>query len=391
MSEIKQVKITDKTDKCYGMVGDVFDVDQSRLSGHARYYILIKGYNNCIKAGYTPEEIKRGKLDEVGFHRIVDADKCEVVDAEQIKNTDMEKDASIRKVAFTGQCTARYEYSSVIGVPSFVPPYREAVYIKEQIQSGDFSKMGIFTEVEVIPDFKNTDNCLIHYVGSPVYKNSVDIKRLYNKEITIVTHNEQEYEELKEILKQERGQNIDQCDTLNTDAKVYFHYWGNSIMDVDNELSDVSQEKLLDYSECDFVKNRDKWIQDYKKEIEEYENTHPIDELSSDDMERLTERNPAWIDDELYASACEPDDETIDAIYRRLKMYEDAEEQGLILRLPDNVGDVFYFAHHAREQELMELVQSLRKELTDAQETIEYLNDTIDNIHEQEMDELCEE
>ena len=43
-------------------------------------------------------------------------------------------------------------------------------------------------------------------------------------------------------------------------------------------------------------------------------------------MERLTERNPAWIDDELYISACEPDDETIDAIYRRLKMYEDAEE-----------------------------------------------------------------
>ena len=93
----------------------------------------------------------------------------------------------------------------------------------------------------------------------------------------------------------------------------------------------------------------------------------------------------------MYASACEPDDETIDAIYRRLKMYEDAEEQGLILRLPDNIGDVFYFAHHAREQELMELVQSLRKELADAQETIEYLNDTIDDIHEQEMDELCEE
>lgn len=108
-------------------------------------------------------------------------------------------------------------------------------------------------------------------------------------------------------------------------------------------------------------------------------------------MERLTERNPAWIDDELYASVCEPDDETIDAIYRKLKMYEDAEEQGLILRLPDNVGDVFYFTHHDREQELMELVQSLRKELADAQETIEYLNDTIDDIHEQEMDELCEE
>lgn len=270
-------------------------------------------------------------MDEVEFHRIVDADKCEVVDTEQTVNLSMKKEVSVRKVAFTGQCTAHYEYSSVIGVPSFVPPYREAAYIKEQIQSGNY--VGNVVWRETIPDFTSTNNCLIHYVGSPVYKNSVDIKRLYNKEITIVTHDEQEYEELKEILKQERGQNIDQCDTLNTNAKVYFHYWGNSIMDVDNELPDVSQEKLLDYSECDFVKNRDKWMQDYKKEIEEYENTHPIDKLSSDDKECL---------------------ETMS------------------------------------KQELMELVQSLRKELTDAQETIEYLNDTIDDIHEQEMDELYE-
>lgn len=249
---------------------------------------------------------------------------------ERVKNTNIKKETSVRKVVFTGQCTARYEYSSVIGVPSFVPPYREAAYIKEQIQSGNY--VGNVAWRETIPDFTSTNNCLIHYVGSPVYKNSVDIKKLYNKEITIVTHNEQEYEELKEILKQERGQNIDQCDTLNTNAKVYFHYWGNAIMDVDNELPDVSQEKLLDYSECDFVKNRDKWRQDYKKEIEEYENNHPIDELSSDDDLSVMSR-----------------------------------------------------------QELMELVQSLRRELTDAQETIEYLNDTIDNIYEQEMDELCEE
>ena len=43
------------------------------------------------------------------------------------------------------------------------------------------------------------------------------------------------------------------------------------------------------------------------------------------------------------------------------------------------------------KQELIELVQSLRSELTNAQETIEYLNDTIDDIHEREMNELCEE
>lgn len=51
-------------------------------------------------------------------------------------------------------------------------------------------------------------------------------------------------------------------------------------------------------------------------------------------MERLTERNPLWIDDELWERACEPDCEEIDAVYRKLKDYEDAEEQGLLLRLP---------------------------------------------------------
>ena len=45
-------------------------------------------------------------------------------------------------------------------------------------------------------------------------------------------------------------------------------------------------------------------------------------------MERLTERNPSWIDDEMWESACEPDCEEIDAVYRKLKDYEDAEEQG---------------------------------------------------------------
>lgn len=45
-------------------------------------------------------------------------------------------------------------------------------------------------------------------------------------------------------------------------------------------------------------------------------------------MERLTERNPSWIDDEMWERACEPDCEEIDAVYRKLKDYEDAEEHG---------------------------------------------------------------
>lgn len=59
-------------------------------------------------------------------------------------------------------------------------------------------------------------------------------------------------------------------------------------------------------------------------------------------MDRLTESNPSWIDDELWERACEPDCEEIDAVYRKLKEYEDAEEQGLLLRLPCGIGSDIY-------------------------------------------------
>lgn len=59
-------------------------------------------------------------------------------------------------------------------------------------------------------------------------------------------------------------------------------------------------------------------------------------------MKRLTERNPSWIDDELWESACEPDCEEIDAVYRKLKEYEDLEEQGRLIKLPCKVGDTVY-------------------------------------------------
>lgn len=65
-------------------------------------------------------------------------------------------------------------------------------------------------------------------------------------------------------------------------------------------------------------------------------------------MERLTERNPLWIDDELWERACEPDCEEIDAVYRKLKEYEDAEEQGLLLRLPCKVGDTVFCIYERR-------------------------------------------
>lgn len=57
-------------------------------------------------------------------------------------------------------------------------------------------------------------------------------------------------------------------------------------------------------------------------------------------MERLTESNPSWIDDELWERACEPDCEEIDAVYRKLKEYEDLEEQGRLVKLP--CKDVYF-------------------------------------------------
>lgn len=59
-------------------------------------------------------------------------------------------------------------------------------------------------------------------------------------------------------------------------------------------------------------------------------------------MERLTERNPSLIYDEIWEMACEPDCEEIDAVYRKLKDYEDAEENGLLLRLPCGIGSDVY-------------------------------------------------
>lgn len=59
-------------------------------------------------------------------------------------------------------------------------------------------------------------------------------------------------------------------------------------------------------------------------------------------MERLTERNPSWIDDEMWERACEPDCEEIDAVYRKLKDYEDAEEQGRYIKLPEKVEETEY-------------------------------------------------
>lgn len=59
-------------------------------------------------------------------------------------------------------------------------------------------------------------------------------------------------------------------------------------------------------------------------------------------MERLTEREAYWLGEEFWTSAREPDDEEIDAVYERLKYYEDLEEDGKMMILPCKQGDTVY-------------------------------------------------
>lgn len=79
-------------------------------------------------------------------------------------------------------------------------------------------------------------------------------------------------------------------------------------------------------------------------------------------MERLTERNPSWIDDEMWERACEPDCEEIDAVYRKLKAYEDVEEQGLLLTLPCKVRDTVYVPTRNFVSELRIILISIEKD-----------------------------
>ena len=63
-------------------------------------------------------------------------------------------------------------------------------------------------------------------------------------------------------------------------------------------------------------------------------------------MQRLTEKEPYWLGEEFWTSAKEPDEAEIDAVYEKLKTYEDLEEQGLLLRLPVKIGDTVYTSIH---------------------------------------------
>ena len=103
-------------------------------------------------------------------------------------------------------------------------------------------------------------------------------------------------------------------------------------------------------------------------------------------MERLTERNPLWIDDELWERACEPDCEEVDAVYRKLKEYEDAEEQGLLLRLPCKVGDTLYRVNKGAKEPviMMRVIQLYIKQIHKDRTVMR-----IDAINDADMGESC--
>ena len=75
-------------------------------------------------------------------------------------------------------------------------------------------------------------------------------------------------------------------------------------------------------------------------------------------MERLTQRDPSWIDDELWERACEPDCEEIDAVYRKLKEYEDLEEQGRLVILP--CKDVYFIVDAKTPKYALVMKRSVR-------------------------------
>ena len=103
-------------------------------------------------------------------------------------------------------------------------------------------------------------------------------------------------------------------------------------------------------------------------------------------MERLTERNPLWIDDEMWERACEPDCEEIDSVYRKLKEYEDAEEQGLLLRLPFKVGDTLYRVNKGAKEPviMMRVIQLYIKQIHKDRTVMR-----IDAINDADMGESC--
>lgn len=59
-------------------------------------------------------------------------------------------------------------------------------------------------------------------------------------------------------------------------------------------------------------------------------------------MSRLTKRDAYWIGEEFWTSAEEPDDDEIDAVYRKLKDFEDLHDDGRLAVMPAKIGTKLY-------------------------------------------------
>lgn len=83
----KHIIITDPEDSCYGLIGEVVGEEIQYINQPCiiRYHVNFKGYDNCIKAGYTPEYIKNHHLDTLGFYRIISNSKKFRISADEIQ------------------------------------------------------------------------------------------------------------------------------------------------------------------------------------------------------------------------------------------------------------------------------------------------------------------
>ena len=87
-------------------------------------------------------------------------------------------------------------------------------------------------------------------------------------------------------------------------------------------------------------------------------------------MERLTKQNPNWLDEELWISAEEPDDEVVDAVYLRLHEYENTNltpEQIMGLCSMDSRARA---AEQLRKEDLQARVEALQAENAELRELV---------------------
>ena len=90
----KYIIITDPEDSCYGLIGEVVGED-TRYISMIRYHVNFKGYDNCIKVGYTPEFIKNHHLDNSKKFRMISDDEIQELVS---KTNPIQKTTAIDKV-----------------------------------------------------------------------------------------------------------------------------------------------------------------------------------------------------------------------------------------------------------------------------------------------------